>query len=148
MCSLVFFPVDPCHSHHERTRCILFLQSQWADPNDGGILEPAGGIQGGDVSTNPFPSGQVTSSLGNAPLPDPVPEIGSAGNVPSPNSSASRNQWDTEDDEGFPVSFVILLLVFFVGVLYRKSQNREATPTGDVANRGGYAPVASRYHTD
>jgi hypothetical protein len=86
--------------------------------------------------------------VGNAPLPDPVPEIGSAGNVPSPKSSASRNQWDMEDDEGFPVSFVILLLVFFVGVLYRKSQNREATPTGDVSARGGYTPVASRYHTD
>ena len=100
------------------------------------------------MSTNPYPSGQGTSSAGNARLPDPVPEIGSAGNVPFPKNSASKNEWDMEDDDGFPVSFVVLLLIFILGVLYRKSQNREATATGDVSNRGGYTPVASRYHTD
>ena len=84
------------------------------------------------------------------PLPNPVPsglEIGSAGNVPVLSSPASRNEWDIEDDEGFPVSFIVVLLVFLVGVIYRKTQNREASSTGD-SSRGGYQPVASRYHTD
>jgi hypothetical protein len=91
--------------------------------------------------TNPFPSGVETIFV-----PNPVPaglKSGSVGNVPLPNKS----EWDVEDDDGFPVAFIVVMLVFLVAILYRK-QNRGPTPTQDVSTRGGYQPVASRYHTD
>jgi hypothetical protein len=56
-----------------------------------------------------------------------------------------------DDDDGFPVGFMILILVVFVGLLYRKSsQNREAATTRDNSSRGGYQPVAmaQRYHAE
>ena len=55
-----------------------------------------------------------------------------------------------DDNDGFPVGFMILILVVFVGLLYRKrSQNREAATTRD-SSRGGYEPVAmaQRYHAE
>ena len=84
------------------------------------------------------------------PLPNPVPsglESRSAGNAPLPSNPVNRNEWDIEDDDGFPVGFIVVMFIFLVGVLYRKVKGRDATPTQDIA-RGGYQPVASRYHTD
>ncbi|KAL3808455.1 hypothetical protein ACHAXA_010915, partial [Cyclostephanos tholiformis] len=119
----------------------------WADADQLGVFD---GAQGGDASTNLFPSGVESGSAGNVPLPNPVPsglESRSAGNAPLPSNPVNRNEWDIEDDDGFPVGFIVVMFIFLVGVLYRKVKGRDATPTQDIA-RGGYQPVASRYHTD
>lgn len=90
---------------------------------------------------------------GDGMAPNPVPTVLSAPagyEPPNPSNLGTQNRMD--DDDGFPVGFMILILVVFVGLLYRKSsQNREASSaaTRD-SSRGGYEPVAmaQRYHAE
>lgn len=87
--------------------------------------------------------------------PNPVPSGLSAPagyEIPNSLNLGVQNRWNEmdDDDDGFPVGFMLLILVVFVGLLYRKSsQNREAATTPD-SSRGGYEPVAmaQRYHAE
>lgn len=95
-------------------------------------------MKGDGMAPNPVPSG-LSAPVGYEP--------------PNPANLGIQNRWNEMDDnDGFPVGFMILILVVFVGLLYRKSsQNREASSaTTRDSSRGGYEPVAmaQRYHAE
>ena len=65
------------------------------------------------------------------------------------NAQDNAYDWELDDDGGFPVSIVVLLIAMFALFVYKKFQNSnsyESTNSRDCTSRGGYQPVGYAQH--